>query len=74
MWQAKLEAMAGAIPFIVVGVGIFKFGRPLTVYSNKVYARLPGSFQYPAWYHRLFGATVCAFGLIIVAVALAFVK
>jgi len=65
--------MATGVPFIAVGVAIIKFGRPWIDFSNRVYARLPGRFQYPSWYHYLFGTICCAFGLLIIVVALVFI-
>jgi hypothetical protein len=71
VWQAKLAALTTGVAFIAVGVGLIRFGGRLTVAFNKVYARQPGRFQYPSWWHRLIGGFFCALRLLGAALALA---
>jgi hypothetical protein len=33
-----------------------------------MYRRLPGRFQYPAWYHQAFGGFIVGFGILIASV------
>jgi len=62
------------VALIAVGVGLIRFGGRLTGAFNKVYARLPGRFQYPSWWHRLIGGFFCALGLLGVVLGLAFAR
>jgi hypothetical protein len=41
-----------------------RFGGPVFVGLNKMFARLPGRWQYPAWWHRFLGAIIVGFGLL----------
>lgn len=65
---AKLAAVAVGLAFVVAGAAISRYGAPVIVALNKYYARLPGRFQYPPWWHRLFGTIVVGFGLLIALV------
>jgi hypothetical protein len=68
VWPAKLGAVAVGLAFMVAGGAIARYGAPAIVALNKTYARLPGRFQYPPWWHRLLGAMFAAFGLLIAVV------
>lgn len=65
IWTTKLMAVfLGLIP-VAIGVGFIRLGAPLIALLNKLYARLPGRFQYPRWWHRLVGGLFVAIGLLI---------
>lgn len=64
-WLAKLAALGIGIGFVIFGVAIIRFGDPVLGALNKVYARLPGHWQYPAWWHRFLGALIVGFGLLV---------
>ncbi len=63
-WLAKLAALGIGLGFIGIGVAIIRFGGPVFVGLNKMYSRLPGRWQYPAWWHRFLGAIIVGFGLL----------
>lgn len=62
--EAKILAVLIGMAIAAVGVGFVLFGAPLTALLNQMYSRLPGKFQYPMWFHRVFGGTLVAFGLL----------
>lgn len=68
VWQAKLGAVGLGVAFVLAGAAIIRFGASAIASLNRMYARLPGGFQYPAWWHRLFGAIVVGFGLLVAVV------
>lgn len=63
-WFAKLAALGIGLGFIGSGLAVIRFGGPAFVGLNKMYARLPGRWQYPAWWHRFIGALIVGFGLL----------
>ena len=67
-WAAKVGAVALGLAFIVAGVLLMRFGRPLVDGLNRMYAWLPGRAAYPAWYHRVFGGVLVGFGLLVAVV------
>ncbi len=75
-----MDELVTKVLIICVGLGITglgvalwsSFGAGLQAGLNVDHARLPGRFQYPAWWHRLFGALVIAFGVAVVTIALIF--
>jgi hypothetical protein len=68
VWLAKLGAVGMGLAVVLLGVLIVHFGDAITTVLNKSYKRLPGKFQYPAWYSGVFGRIVIGFG-VLVAVA-----
>lgn len=69
-WQAKIIALATGLVLIAIGAAFIRFGAPLIASLNQMYARLPGRFQYPRWFHLVFGSAVCGFGLFILILSL----
>jgi hypothetical protein len=65
VWEAKLGAALIGLAVVAIGVGFVLFGAPLIVSLNNLYARLPGRFQYPLWWHRFVGGIIGAIGLLI---------
>jgi hypothetical protein len=65
VWEAKLVAALMGLAVLAIGVGLMRFGAPLIVSLNNLYARLPGRFQYPLWWHRVVGGIIGAIGLLI---------
>jgi hypothetical protein len=63
-WFAKLAALGIGLAFIGIGLAIIRLGGPVFVGLNKMYAQLPGRWQYPAWWHRFLGALIVGFGLL----------
>src|SRR3981081_4843022 len=63
-WLAKLAALGSGLGFIGICVAIIRFGGPVFVGLNKMYARLPGRWEYSAWWHRFLGAIIVGFGLL----------
>ncbi len=61
-WFAKLAALLIGVAILGIGVTIFRYGSPVIVGLNKLYTRMPGRFQYPAWWHRFLGAIFIGFG------------
>jgi hypothetical protein len=56
---------------MAAGITLSSFvGTRLQTGLNALYARPPGKFQYPAWWHRLIGWLFVAFGLTTVIVGL----
>jgi len=68
VWPAKLGAIGVGLVIAVAGAAIVRFGAPAIVALNKTYARLPGRFQYPLWWHRLLGGMFVVFGVLIASV------
>ncbi len=64
MWIAKLWPLTIGLGIIAIGVGMIRYGAPIIASLNKLYARLPGRFRYPVWWHRLLGGLFVAFGLL----------
>lgn len=56
----------------VAGVVFIVTSRYLTPGLNRLYASLPGRFQYPRWFVPLFGTVLVVFGLVVAAISLAF--
>ena len=63
-WLAKLAALGIGLGFIAIGIAIIRLGSPAIVALNRLYERLPGRFQYPAWWHRLLGGIFVGFGVL----------
>jgi hypothetical protein len=56
---------------MILGAVLFsELGGRLTTGLNKLYVRMPGKFQYPSWFHRLFGGIFFAFGIVFVLAGL----
>jgi hypothetical protein len=68
VWPAKIGVVAVGLGFVIAGGAIARYGAPAIMALNRIYARLPGRFQYPPWWHRLFGAMFVALGVLIAAV------
>lgn len=69
--QGRILALAVGAGVMILGAVLFsKLGSRLTTELNKLYVRLPGRFQYPAWFHRLIGGIFLAFGLVFVLAGL----
>ena len=69
--QGRILALAVGAGVMILGALLFsELGSRLTTGLNKLYVRLPGRFQYPAWFHRLFGGIFFAFGLVFVLAGL----
>lgn len=65
VWAAKLVAIVIGVGFIGAGVALMLFGEGVVPMLNRMYAVLPGRFQYPLWWHRFTGGIICGFGLIV---------
>jgi len=65
VWGAKAIAVGIGLGFIGIGVALMLVGGGVISQLNRVYAALPGKFQYPPWWHRLIGGMICCFGLIV---------
>ncbi len=72
MWIAKMVPLLIGLGTLAVGVGMIRFGAPIVLSLNKLYARLPGRFQYPLWWHRLVGGMFVAAGLLFAVVGVVF--
>lgn len=70
VWLAKLGVALIGLAVMAIGVGFMRFGAPLILSLNNLYARLPGRFQYPVWWHRLVGGIIGAIGLLIVVLSI----
>ncbi len=68
VWPQKLGAIAIGFAFIGVGIGIIRLGAPLMSSLNKMYQHVPGKFQYPPWWHKLFGGLIVGFGVLVAVV------
>lgn len=72
VWLPKLGAvLVGFIP-IAIGVGLLRFGAPLIISLNRLYAQLPGRFRYPEWWRRLLGVIFVGLGLLIAVTGVLF--
>ena len=67
----KLAAVGVGFGIALIGLAIWLFGKYLTGGLNKLYAALPGRFQYPTWWPRAVGGFFIAFGVLILAVGAA---
>lgn len=71
VWEAKLVAVAIGFAVVALGLLMWRYGGFLTRAFNWSYSITPGPlgrFRYPPWYHKLFGAVIVAFGLLIASV------
>jgi hypothetical protein len=64
----KFIAIGLGLAFVGIGSLFIAKGGRLTAALNAMYTRLPGRFQYPAWYHRAFGGFIVGFGILIASV------
>ncbi len=58
------------LAIVGVGVALVAYRTPLTTGLNRLYAALPGRFQYPHWFAAFFGGLTCAFGAVITVLSL----
>lgn len=67
----RLLVIAIGLVVVAVGVAQIKFRRPVTLALNRLYAQLPGKWQYPRWWLPAVGAFFVLMGALTVAVGLA---
>lgn len=68
VWAAKLVAIVIGVGLIGAGAALVLFGEGVIYRLNRMYAVLPGKYQYPLWWHRFIGGIICGFGLIVAVV------
>ena len=68
VWAAKLVVIVVGLGLIGIGTALMLFGEGVISTLNRMYAVLPGKFQYPFWWHRVIGGIVGGFGLIVAVV------
>ena len=70
--QTKLVVIGIGLAIGLVGLVVTYFGKPVVIALNKLYARLPGRWQYPPWWHRLIGGIFVGIGLLTVVLGAVF--
>lgn len=68
VWGAKTIAVVIGLGLIGIGAALMLVGGAVISRLNRLYAALPGKFQYPRWWHRFIGGIICGFGLIVAVV------
>jgi hypothetical protein len=72
MYVPRFLGFLVGLAIVGVGVALITFRAPLTTGLNRLYAALPGRFQYPHWWVAFFGSLVCGFGSVIAILSVLF--
>jgi hypothetical protein len=67
----RLLVIAIGLVVVAVGAAQIKFRRPVTLALNRLYAQLPGKWQYPRWWLPAVGAFFVLGGALTLALGLA---
>jgi uncharacterized BrkB/YihY/UPF0761 family membrane protein len=55
---------------VLAGLALWIASGPITRSLNKLYAALPGRFQYPDWWVKMIAAFFFVFGLVMIGIAI----
>ena len=66
--RGLVAAIGAAV--VLAGVALWIASGPITRSLNKLYAALPGRFQYPHWWVRMIAALFFVFGLVTIGIAI----